>query len=144
MKTLHLAGCIIQDKDGRILLLHRNTPKRTHWEVPGGAIEDGESAEVAARRELQEELGVEVTVTRQIGARSFSEDEYRLVYSWFAAEITSGEPTLMEPDEYDAHEYLSIGDMVARRSELSGGAATFLRELEACHLQLLAGGAEPA
>jgi len=42
MKTIHLADCIIQDKDGKILLLHRNTPKRTQWEIPGGKIKEGE------------------------------------------------------------------------------------------------------
>ena len=46
---------IIAQHEGRLLLCrHRD---RTTWEVPGGHIEDGESAMDAAIRELQEETG---------------------------------------------------------------------------------------
>lgn len=62
MSHIALAGCIIKDTKKRILLIHRNTAKRTHWEIPGGKIEKGETAAAAASREIQEELGVEVNI----------------------------------------------------------------------------------
>lgn len=53
---LKLAGVVVLDEAGRILMLHRNTPKRIQWETPGGKIEDGETAEACAIREFGEEL----------------------------------------------------------------------------------------
>lgn len=37
-----LAGCVIQDQTGKILLMHRVTPERVQWETPGGMIDPGE------------------------------------------------------------------------------------------------------
>ena len=45
----------------RVLLVRRGKPPREgSWSLPGGAQELGEQAEAAARRELQEETGIEV------------------------------------------------------------------------------------
>src|SRR4051812_33067248 len=65
-----LAGCVILDEDGRVLLLHRSG-NPIQWELPGGKVEDGEAAEAAAKRELLEELGVHVSETVHLGDASF-------------------------------------------------------------------------
>ena len=36
------------------------------WEFPGGKIEEGEDFEIAIKREMKEEFGVDVKVGRQI------------------------------------------------------------------------------
>ena len=55
-------GILVQD-DGRCLLTSRPPGKvyAGYWEFPGGKLEAGESVVEALRRELQEELGIEVT-----------------------------------------------------------------------------------
>jgi 8-oxo-dGTP diphosphatase len=58
-----VAGVLLvsADGEGRILLQHRdgNAPTSPNtWATPGGHIEPGESAEEAAYRELQEEIGL--------------------------------------------------------------------------------------
>lgn len=53
-------------RDGRLLLVHRRPTKRASpsiWDLPGGCVEDGESEFAALRRELSEELGVQVDTT---------------------------------------------------------------------------------
>jgi 8-oxo-dGTP diphosphatase len=56
-----VAACVFQD--GRILLVQRGTPpSKGKWSVPGGAIELGESLQETAKRELDEECGVEIEV----------------------------------------------------------------------------------
>lgn len=48
--------------DGRIALIERIRPDRHYWVLPGGGIEEGESAAQAAVREALEELGIAVTI----------------------------------------------------------------------------------
>ena len=53
--------CLRKAAEGvEVLLIRRGTPPRLgEWSIPGGRIEWGEAAEVAALRELKEETGVE-------------------------------------------------------------------------------------
>jgi 8-oxo-dGTP pyrophosphatase MutT (NUDIX family) len=58
-----VAVAIVPDEEGRacFLLTRRASGLRNHagqWALPGGRLDDGETAEVAARRELDEELGL--------------------------------------------------------------------------------------
>lgn len=57
-----VVGAVILDDRGRVLLCQRPEEKRHggRWEFPGGKILRGESMLQAARREIGEELGVEV------------------------------------------------------------------------------------
>ena len=106
MIILTLAGCLLLDDDGRLLLIHRNTPGRVQWELPGGKIEPGETAEETVRREAEEELGISIAVQREVGQQSFQEDGYTLQYHWFLAHILSGTPACME-EKYDDLTYFS-------------------------------------
>jgi 8-oxo-dGTP diphosphatase len=62
LSPLHVVAGILSDGEGRVLIAQR--PVGTHlagaWEFPGGKIEAGESAQAALRRELHEELGIEI------------------------------------------------------------------------------------
>ncbi len=73
MENMRLDNCIrvcaaVIRKDGRILICTR--PEGKHlagmWEFPGGKIHDDESIQESLRRELKEELGVNVFAADQI------------------------------------------------------------------------------
>lgn len=121
---MKLAGCIITDSEERILLLHRNTERYCQWEVPGGKIEEGETPEQTATREVKEELGVGVEVIRKLGRVAFHEADEPMAYTWFLADIESGEPAIMEPETFDDLRYISLDEM--RKLQLSVGAWNFL------------------
>jgi 8-oxo-dGTP diphosphatase len=58
------AGVILIADNGTVLLQHRDENNRWNqdsWSEFGGQIEEGETPEKAAKRELKEELGVELT-----------------------------------------------------------------------------------
>ena len=59
-----VAGVFLVDGEGRVLLQHRDADAPTapnQWGLLGGGIEAGEEPEAAARREVLEESGLEVT-----------------------------------------------------------------------------------
>ncbi|KWX67202.1 (deoxy)nucleoside triphosphate pyrophosphohydrolase [Mycobacterium sp. NAZ190054] len=62
-----VAGALIER--GALLVAQRARPPELAglWELPGGKVAPGESDEAALARELNEELGVDVTVGARIG-----------------------------------------------------------------------------
>jgi 8-oxo-dGTP diphosphatase len=60
------AAALITDEEGRVPLV-RHTYGRKNWELPGGAVEQGESPMDGAVREVQEETGLSVTPTQLTG-----------------------------------------------------------------------------
>ncbi len=65
---IHVAAAVIQDASGRILLTKR--AEHLHqgglWEFPGGKLEPGENIEQALRREIREELGLQLLEHRPL------------------------------------------------------------------------------
>jgi 8-oxo-dGTP diphosphatase len=56
------AGVLFRDAAGRVLLVKPSY--KDGWDIPGGYVEPGESPKHAARREVSEELGIDVTIGR--------------------------------------------------------------------------------
>ena len=62
------AGGIVRDDRGRLLLVRRgHAPDEGRWSLPGGRVEDGETSQDAAVREVLEETGLRVVVTGVAG-----------------------------------------------------------------------------
>ena len=57
--------CIVEH-DGRILFI-KNTYGAPVWTLPGGGVKRGELPEDAARREINEEVGIELGALKKIG-----------------------------------------------------------------------------
>ena len=67
------AGAVITDERGRVLLLKHRFRPSPGWGIPGGFIEKGEQPEDALRRELREEVELEVNDVKLFTTRAFKE-----------------------------------------------------------------------
>ena len=65
------AAAIISDGRGRVLLLKHRFRPGSGWGLPGGFIEKGEQPDAALRRELREEIGLEVEQLKLFAVRAF-------------------------------------------------------------------------
>lgn len=67
-KIVHVAVGVIVGRDGNILVAKR--PEQTHqgglWEFPGGKVEQGETLFAALKRELLEELAINIIATEPL------------------------------------------------------------------------------
>jgi 8-oxo-dGTP diphosphatase len=75
-----VAAVIPRDGNGGLWLLRRGfDPGRGLWTFPGGFVDLGESVEDAARREVREELEIDVRLDGLVGVYSRGDDRVVLV-----------------------------------------------------------------
>jgi 8-oxo-dGTP diphosphatase len=65
------AGALIFNDAGEVLLLKHRFRAGSGWGIPGGFLEAGEHPEQAMRRELREEVGLEIEQVEIFTARTF-------------------------------------------------------------------------
>jgi 8-oxo-dGTP diphosphatase len=96
-RHVHVA-CAIIERDGLVLSALRsasmNLPLK--WEFPGGKIEAGEGREECLRRELVEEMGVEIEVGRALAPATHHYPTFTVTLYPYVCSILSGEITLYE------------------------------------------------
>jgi A/G-specific adenine glycosylase len=121
----YLAAAGVLRRDGRVLIAKRPPNKLLGglWEFPGGKAEPGESIDAALRRELREELGVEVEVADHLGSYRHAYTHFRVTLYAFECILRSGRPRALEhpalrwvaPRELAAFPMGKIDRQIARR-----------------------------
>jgi len=96
--TVRVVAALIYDELGRVLVTQRPAGKSRagQWEFPGGKIEAGESGADALRRELREELGVQVTAARSLLELAHEYPEQQVLLSAWIVEAMQGVPCGLE------------------------------------------------
>ncbi len=73
MALTHAGGIVFQQRQGKtFFLIVRAKPDPSHWVIPKGHIETGESPEAAAVREILEETGVQAKIIATLGTLNFT------------------------------------------------------------------------
>ena len=88
------------DIDGRVLIAQRPKSKSMAglWEFPGGKVEEGEQLEAALIRELEEELGIDVSENclAPFTFASHSYDDFHLLMPLYVCRVWDGTVTPKE------------------------------------------------
>lgn len=81
MKNIKVVAGIIE-KDNKYLCTERDKGKFTYssykWEFPGGKIEQGETNEVALKREIKEELGLDIEINNYFCGINYTYPDFEL------------------------------------------------------------------
>jgi 8-oxo-dGTP diphosphatase len=95
--NLHVA-CAVIERDGMILATQRSAVMTLpmKWEFPGGKIKSGETREEGLKREVREELTVEISVGEALTPRTHQYPAFVVTLYPFLCTITSGEIRLHE------------------------------------------------
>ena len=108
MKTINVVAAVIMN-EGRVFATQRGYGEfKDGWEFPGGKVEAGESPEEALRREIREELEVEVNVGDLIDTIEYDYPAFHLSMKCYACTIAGGSPHLLE---HEAARWLSADQL---------------------------------
>ena len=95
-KHVQVAAAIIID-DGKIFATQRAHGQfKDGWEFPGGKIEQGETPQQAAKREVMEELDTEIEVGELFDTVEYDYPDFHLTMYCFLCTVISGDLVLKE------------------------------------------------
>lgn len=97
-----MAAAIIENENGQILIARRKKGKAQEglWEFPGGKIEHNETVEECLKRELLEEMNIEIEPYEPFGVNDHSYGDLRIRLFAFKARFMGGEMMLVDHDQY--------------------------------------------
>ncbi len=105
---------ILVDK-GTITLLKRVKKSEAYYVFPGGGVEKGESVRQALKRELKEELGIDVNIIKLLVKKRFDRGKTEQIEYFYICEKTGGKigtgegPEFQPGNEYDGtHEVVQF------------------------------------
>ena len=101
MKILIVSAVALIDKDGRVLLAQRPKGKSMEglWEFPGGKVEKGETLEVALKREIKEELNIDIGIKNKLGEENYQDDKINVKLHYYICSHISGDIYLNEHED---------------------------------------------
>lgn len=111
-------GALIFNDQGKILLALRGDKaknERGKWEIPGGAVEFGEAIRDGLKREIKEEIGLEIEVGEllHICDHILMAEKQHWISPTFFCKIVKGIPTINEPEKCDRIGWFTIDEALA-------------------------------
>jgi 8-oxo-dGTP diphosphatase len=120
-------------RDGRILLIRRaREPEAGCWSLPGGKVDPFETVQAAARREVVEELGIELVGERLLCVVDMIDQEHgeHWVAPVYVADRFVGEPRIMEPLKHTGLDWFALNALPHPLATSAEMAARMLRRDE--------------
>lgn len=111
MKRIEVVAGVIKFKN-KILCVQRGESKLQYiskkYEFPGGKIEEGETKENALIREIQEELNMKISISKEFMTVEHQYQDFYLVMHTFLCDVKTEELTL---NEHLSYEWLCLSEL---------------------------------
>jgi 8-oxo-dGTP diphosphatase len=104
-----VTAALIKD-DHRILIAQRGKSKRfgSQWEFPGGKLQSGETPEACLRREIREELNLEIRVEEHFCTVRHRYQDFDIELMTFWCSIVGGE---LELEEHEQVRWVTVQEL---------------------------------
>ncbi|WP_070962441.1 8-oxo-dGTP diphosphatase MutT [Vibrio sonorensis] len=112
MKRIHIvAGVIFNQDKSQVFITKRPDDKHKggFWEFPGGKVESGENIEAAMARELDEEIGIQVTKQEHFQHLEFDYSDKSLKFDFILIHEFEGQPFGKEGQQA---EWVNVANLV--------------------------------
>ena len=107
MKEIEVSAAIIINNDMIFITKRGYGEYKGFWEFPGGKLEKGESKEDCLKREIKEELDVEIIIEKYLTTIEYAYPKFNLIMHCFICHFKSANLVLKEHDEA---KYISLND----------------------------------
>jgi len=107
-------GALIVNDKNEVLLEKRTLKSRNaagFWAKPGGGVELGEKVEDALKREIKEELDIEIEVIKFLGFTEGIVDGQHWIALNYLAKIIGGEIKNLEPEKHEEIKWFSLDNL---------------------------------
>ncbi len=94
-----VAAIIINDNKYFIAQRNRNKHLGLFWEFPGGKVEHNETYEEALKREIKEELNIDILINYKLGKENYKDYKIDIELHYFICSYIKGDLKLVEHED---------------------------------------------
>lgn len=100
MKTISVVAAIIEHNQKFLATQRGYGDYRGGWEFPGGKVEPNETPEAALKREIQEELALNITINKLYTTIEYDYPNFHLSMQCYLCSVSDIHFTLLEHDDF--------------------------------------------
>ncbi|MBT5029747.1 NUDIX domain-containing protein [archaeon] len=127
-------GAHIINENNQILLIKRNKNcrnKANHWSIPGGGINFFEKIDEALKREIKEELGIDIQIIQLISITDdiIKEENQHWISPQFLCKIIKGTPINLEPHKCEEIRWFDLDKIPENITNTTKDGLNFIRKI---------------